>query len=174
MSIIYDALKKAQKTVNQDSKVQVDTTDKHPKSNTKLYLLYVLVVCLGLFIGNIIFGFLANSKKSLVGHTKPLPIAKKPEVTPPQEPSKEVLLKPLEAPLLEASPKVSTDIKKKPQESLVLNGVFFSQDEGYALINNRIVKEGDVVGGATVMRINLNEVELKTADSTIKLSTQAR
>lgn len=174
MSIIYDALKKAEKAINQVSKVQVDTTDKHPKSNFKLYLLYVLVVCLGLFIGNIIFDFLANSKKSLAGHIKPLPIAKKPEGTSRQEPLKETPPKPSEAPSLGATPAISFEIKKKPQESFVLNGVFFSQDEGYALINNRIVKEGDVVGGATVMRINLNEVELKTLDSTIKLSTQVR
>ncbi len=174
MSIIYDALKKAEKTVNQDAKGEVDTKDKLPKFNFKLYLLYVLVVCLGLFIGNLFFGFLTNPKNSLLGLTKHLSIAEKPEVTPRQGPPKKLKAKPLEASPLAANPAISAEIKKKPQESLVLNGVFFSQDKGYALINNRIVKEGDVVNGATVTRINLNDVELKTADSTIKLSTQTR
>ena len=41
---------------------------------------------------------------------------------------------------------------------LVLNGIFFSQEEGYALVNNHIVKVGDKVGGALVKRIDVNEV----------------
>lgn len=57
----------------------------------------------------------------------------------------------------------------------MLNGVFFSENEGYALINNRIVKEGDALEGVTVKRIKLDEVELEAEDgSTIKLSTKVR
>ncbi len=159
-----------------DSKVAVDRENINPKSKLKVYLVYVLVVCFGLFIGNIIFGFLTHPKDLSIRVAKPSPIVNNPDITVHQEPSQGTPPKPTEVPSLETNAATSTEIniKEKPRVSLVLNGVFFSEDEGYALINNQIVKVGDVVDGATVKRIDLNEVELETAGSTIKLSTQTK
>ncbi|MBM3255779.1 MAG: hypothetical protein FJZ08_05705 [Candidatus Omnitrophica bacterium] len=63
--------------------------------------------------------------------------------------------------------------KKSPSE-LTLSGIFFSEQIGYALINNQIVKEGDKISGATVVRISLDGVDLKYEDSAINLSSQGR
>nr|MBC8436521.1 hypothetical protein [Candidatus Omnitrophota bacterium] len=56
--------------------------------------------------------------------------------------------------------------------SLVLNGIFFSQDEGYyALVNNKIVKVGDDIDGAKVRHIDFDNVELESeAGLLVKLS----
>lgn len=152
MSIIYDALQKAQKRINLDSKVN--------KSRPKLFLAYVLVAGLGFFIANFFFGFLAkpiNTHDNIVAKTQTIPEAPMPEVALPKETKV--------TPVTDQTPKESLP-------SLVLNGVFFSQDKGYALINNQIVKEGDMIGGSEVVRITLDEVELETAGSTFKLSNK--
>jgi len=57
----------------------------------------------------------------------------------------------------------------------VLNGVFFSKNEGYALINNKVVKQGDSVEGIKVRKVNLDDVELETSTGVkFKLTTQSR
>lgn len=48
--------------------------------------------------------------------------------------------------------------------ALVLNGIVFSSDKGYALINNTIVIEGDKIEGLTVVRITKDRVELISED----------
>lgn len=168
MSIIYDALKKAQKTINLAPKIQVDTKDRPSKSGLKLYLLYALVVCLGLFAGNTFFSFLTSPQKPALGLLKPLPVTKSAYVEP--RPAQMETAQP-KAPAVSS---VSRYNKNEEKDSLVLNGVFFSQDEGYALINNHIVKVGDVVGGATVKQITPDEVELEVSGSVVKLSTRIR
>lgn len=171
MSIIYDALKKVEASIHRDSLV-IKPDKKERKSKFKNYLprtklvrglLYILVICLGFFIANIFFGVI--SKPSIMVKSKP-PVTQK-EALPPL-PS----LIPKEETLLDTSLPVSTERRAAPL--LVLNGVFFSENEGYALINNRIVKKGDVIDGAVVMQINLDGVECKFEDSIIKLSSGSR
>lgn len=151
MSIIYDALKKAEGlNIGPEGKL-----DKGRKSKFKGYLIYVLVACFGFFIANMFFGLF-----------KPVPKA--------VEPLKIIQAKPQDT-LTKNEPQTDdvTEIAPKDiREGLVLNGVFFSEEEGYALINNRIVKEGDMVGGLTVKRIDLEAVELESAGSVIKLSAK--
>lgn len=167
MSIIYDALKKAQKTIDIDSKIEVEVKEKNApaKPRYKLFLIYVLVVFFGLFIGNLIFGFLANTKKSAVEQEKlikePTPEAVKPVTVAEVSPAQTI------AP-------ITPEVKQEPQPSFTLNGIFFSGDEGYALINNQIVKAGDTIGEAVVRKISLDEVELDSEGKIIKLSTKAR
>ena len=72
---------------------------------------------------------------------------------------------------LAAAPPESSQSEKQIQPLLVLNGIFFSENQGYALINNRIVKEGDTVDGAIVDRISLDGVDLNSGGLVIKLST---
>lgn len=167
MSIIYDALKKVEVSVNKDSllKTKIDKKTYGPK--LKIYLLFTLVIGLSFFIANIVFNLF----------TKPLPrdvnIASKtqPQVNIRQDIALAPEL-PKEIPMLEPRlTAVSGEIEKPSPPLLVLNGVFFSRNEGYALINNSIVKENDMINGAIVTRITLDGVELKFQDSVIKLST---
>jgi len=180
MSIIYDALKKVEKSNNPDFKVETEKSNKHYSPKTKTYLAYALVVCVGLFIGNIIFGFLTKTNSFLNKEKKQSTqslVKNRPSVTKKPIVSR---YKGLAQKTLPAAPKVtphtppstSADIKKGPEAPWVLNGVFFSENEGYALINNQIAKEGDVIDGATVKRISLNEVELEANGSAVKLSNR--
>ncbi|MCK9604377.1 MAG: general secretion pathway protein GspB [Candidatus Omnitrophica bacterium] len=172
MSIIYDALKK----VENSSAPQEPAIVKKPKPNFKLYFLYVLLACVGFFIADIFFKFLPGVPKvdtaGLLSKAQQI-VKKKPELSVSLQghlPSAEAPKK--EAPLTETRESyrpVLDNAKKQPSPELTLNGVFFSQQEGYALINNRIVKKGDLVEGATVTRIELNEVELDFQGSIIKL-----
>lgn len=169
MSIIYDALKKVQENI--DTNTKIAAPDKKPapfppkpkpKPKPKLYLLYVLVLSLGLFAVNV---FLDSHKTQLQKI--------KPEIAQAQITSKD--------------PKAPADIQQdttktdnqtlpipapvKDQEPLILNGIFFSKNEGYALINNQIVKEGDVIDDSTVKKIYSDRVELEKAGFIIMLST---
>ena len=67
-----------------------------------------------------------------------------------------------------SSASVST-LRKESKEPLILNGIFFSQDEPYALINNQIVKESETIEGATVKRIKVDEVEVEKEGSILTL-----
>lgn len=154
MSIIYDALKKIERSQNKDSSV---TMNKLKKPKPKIYLVYVLTLCLGFFMANI---FLKSFTKTFEVQTN----KKTPDVKEVGSPAIET-----SEPITKTDVVVPSEPEKKPLPQFVLNGVFFSQDQGYALINNRIVKEGDVVEGALVLRITLEEVVLEHAGSTIKL-----
>lgn len=158
MSIIYDALKKVELS-NIDSKVKKTEEPKH-----KVHVAYILVVFIGFVIAGIIFGFL--TKLFQVNTKIASKIKSQPEKTQDVNPYHEL---PNGTPFFETS--ASTESKKEIKESLVLNGVFFSQDEGYALINNQILTEGDAIEGATIKRITLGEVELESQGSIIKLTT---
>ena len=159
MSIIYDALKKVEKSNSVTPKVEGKKNTFSAGPKTKTYLLYILVVCLGAAIANMFLGVFAKPVKVVKANKAvALPILHS------AAPAKEL------QPVVPSSP--PAEPRKQPEfPPLVLNGVFFSQAEGYALINNRIVKEGDTVDGALVKRIRLEEVELEFEGSVTKLST---
>ena len=153
MSIIYDALKKVEISQANDPKTKIKKIahqDEGSKSKPKIYLLYALMICLGLFIANIFYGRLSQ-KEPYLAPTRPTAA-------------------------LEKTPSIETEMEnqKETPYPLILNGVFFSGGEGYALINNRIVKKGDKIEGATVAQISLDEVELERDGSMINLSNSAR
>lgn len=178
MSIIYDALKKVEKSTNKDAKPQVSDERKDLKSRFKVYAAYVLVAGIGVFLANQIFIFLgkhpigfALKPDKKTSATLPKRQAKAPKK---QEPvTYQTLVKDSKKALAAITPSaISKNLNKETPSPWVLNGVFFSQDEGYALINNQIVKEGDVISGVTVKRISLDEVELDSAGLIIKLSNR--
>jgi hypothetical protein len=151
MSIIYDALKK----VEASKQIELETKpDKRPKSLPKIYLIYVLVMCAGIILAGVVFKGLSKS----VSTSNPLILEE--NMSRGTSPSISVENKPA--------------IPTEPQPTFVLNGVFFSGEEGYALINNRIVRKGDKIDGATVVGIALNEVELEAEGSVIRLSNLSR
>lgn len=68
-------------------------------------------------------------------------------------------------------------VKKKIKQTAVpfeLNGLYIADDETYALVNNKIVQEGDLVDGATVVAISEENVELKHNDKIIRLTTRGK
>lgn len=158
MSIIYEALKKIESsnllTINLKPTTTADKTKKGP-TKIKIWLVYLVAASLGIFIANISFKLLI----------KPLPPASStPILLPKNEPQPTITLPSL-------SPQAPI-VKKVPGVHLVLNGIFFSEEEAYALINNQIVKVGDTLEGLTVKRISVDEVELESEGSIIKLPTE--
>lgn len=157
MSIIYDALKKVEDSSVKDLRPQ-DSGGKSLKHKFKPYLLYILAACAGFFIVNIFFVFLTNSKK-VSGANTPVP-------------SKISLAKAQAG--KQQPPSSDPPVKMSSKGLLILNGIFFSGDEGYALVNNHILKEGDAVNGAIVKRITVDEVEVEVDGSVLKLTVARR
>lgn len=62
--------------------------------------------------------------------------------------------------------------KAKLGFEVTLNGIFFSGDANYALINNQIVREGDTLMGATIKRITSEVVELDKDGVVVRLSNR--
>ena len=157
MSIIYDALKKVdQSNINPDP--QPPQQNKKKKNSFKIYLLCILVLAGGVFIVNTFFKFFSAPQQDLLPKI-PTPAASLPPIINATKESK-----------LEDQIANTTVKEKEPVPSLALNGTFFSDEKGYALINNEILTEGGSIEGATVTRIGMDEVELKFKDSTIKIS----
>ncbi len=172
MSIIYESLKKIEKE-------GIPTPHPIPKSpacpaggqqpatqKTSVLKLLKLISFYSIFsligVAACVFAF-----KTLLTHpaaSKKIPAATK------NKPVKQVPLN-LPMPFKEA-PAYPSSLKIGPPPTL--NGIFFSPNLCYALINNQIVKEGDTVEGAVVQKISEDEVELKNRTSVIKLSIRAR
>lgn len=124
-------------------------------------LLYAVTLCLGVFAAKILWTIL--EKVTLI--EKPIPLEEPLQISKEEIPQIEPKIESL-APTIET--------KRELKEKLVLNGVFFSEGQKYALINNQIVKVGDSIIGAKVKRITLEEVELEFEGSIIKLSLTYR
>lgn len=161
MSIIYDALKKVEHSTNKDIVAEVNKENRGNKWAT--YLLYLLVACAGVFAANTIF----NAFSTCALGPEPVKIAK-PAAAEPLKPA------PVETPT--PAPAIVVETKIEPMiPPLMLNGVFFSNDGNYALINNEVVKQGDSVEGIKINKVNLDDVELETSTGVkFKLSTQNR
>jgi hypothetical protein len=177
MSIIYDALKKVE-NANPAAPAE-PKKDAAPKSNQRFYLIYILVACLGLFIGNSFFGFLSPTNKTLKEQIRPVTNLFSKDKDKKKSGPALLVIAPTglksekKAERSEGLPGLISNIKREVQPGMVLNGIFFSDNEGFALIDNQIVKVGDSVGKATVKSITVDEVELDNAGSLIKLSTRS-
>lgn len=153
MSIIYEALKKIEAKGQKSSEVKLEVK---PKANPRLYLLFALVIGLGFLLANFVFHLF--SQPALIKATS-LKTPEVKEIAKVQPPSPETSVSELSLP---AQKQIDPSI-------FTLNGVFFSENEGYAIINNQIVKTGDLIEGLKVARIDENEVELESEGSSIKL-----
>ncbi|MFA5276625.1 MAG: hypothetical protein WC417_07025 [Candidatus Omnitrophota bacterium] len=163
MSIIYDALKKVEQSGGPILKNKSDKEIVTPKNKGKKYLIYILFLALGLFFANITFSYLipSLSKVKTVNKTKNTPIQNK---------------LPVQATVEQAIPLPPPAVAVKPEPhlkpTLTLNGIFFSGDESYALINNQIVKVKDKISGAVIKEISSDEVLLDFEGAEIKLTTR--
>ncbi len=184
MSIINDALKKVEKSLGYDySAVAAKKNIPPPGPRVNNYLIYALIFVFGLFLENTFFLYFFRPQAGLPGRhylqtqNTPLQLSSQELVDlkeelpgqPVPETTQVTLLEPPAAP---AAPADEEKAEKDRQNALVLNGIFFSQDNGYyALINNKIVKEGDDIEGAIVKSIDLNNVELESkGGKLVKLS----
>lgn len=156
MSIIYDALKKIEGIQHKGMKeIAAGPSSRKPKP----YLLAVLAVCILAFAANIFYGRVSGVAKPVIQENLPGPLPV-PAITPlPEEP-------PIES--------KTGDIEEEAPPELVLSGIFFSGNEGYALINERIMREGDEINGAVVTKILIDGVELEFKGKAIKLATPAK
>jgi hypothetical protein len=155
MSIINDALKKTEEHLQKNTTAEQQPNP--PSSGPKPFLLYILILVAGLFLGNLIFGLIKNKVHTTPASSKKAaPLA----VLPPA---------PLALPAQINTPVLSEE--KTQTTDFTLNGIFFSDTGSCALINNQIVKENDVVDGAKVETITLTAVELDKAGQKITLST---
>lgn len=161
MSIIYDALKKVEKTSG------AEKADKSKKPYYKVYFFYILIAAVGILLANAFFNFISGSLRPGQKIT-PINISPPPKQSPPPPVPSPI------APEAELQPQQSGVVGKQLAPQWILNGIFFSENEGYALINNQIVRQGDTISGATVVKISSNEAELSFADSVIKLTTGSR
>jgi hypothetical protein len=147
MSIIYEALKKVEGSFVLAQEKKPAAEDKSGPKRYSYFLYLLLIVAAGFLAANTVFNLLSGQVKN----TAPAPLAV--TAAPP------------------ADTAVVLTYTPPPQPpAFTLNGIFFSQEEGFALINNQIVKNGDEVDGAKVVRIGPDEVELEAAGLAIKLS----
>lgn len=133
-------------------------------NHSKEYASYFFAAVAGIIVANLLFAVCTPPKP--VHSTSPfLPRPSLPTPSPR-------IVK--TAPLAVLNPRVILPAVEKlslpmpPQ--LVLNGIFSSGDQSYALINNRIVKPGESVAGARVKSISFTTVELEFGSQKITLS----
>jgi hypothetical protein len=183
MSIIYDALKKVEQKISPANQKGTEPMPKTGKFPIKTLLLVAAVFVLGLFIAKYIFStFLSTDSiraalPAAPSVTKAQPAEKKsPASIPPKAEltSKAESTPSAESPLPVSAAKtffgpVITKMKPKGNSSFVLNGVVSSGEEGYALINNQIVQKGDTIGGAKVVSITIDGVDLESGSEIIRL-----
>lgn len=163
MSIIYDALKKVEEAAaGAAGKTPGAKAAGHKRLKINPVVFYVVVACLGIIAASAAFHFFMPRQKKIT-RPKQQPVALPQAQPKPQAP-------PVAA---EPAPAETRPIEAHKPAHFQLNGVFYSGQEGYALINNRIVEEGDTIAGAVVEKIGLDEVVLKADGAEIKLSADA-
>ena len=173
MSIIYDALKKVGPKVEESNiGSQQFKTNKKPKPKFYIYLIYLLVLCGGFFAAHLLFKFIfPEGELTAKKETKPtvaVPLQTSPTITPQPD---------IAPKSLPETPPSSNDNLLLPPETqerttplFVVSGIFFSENQGFAIINDRVVKEGDLIEGAKVERISADGVKLKYEGVVIELS----
>lgn len=146
MSIINEALKKTERSLHKNI-----LTEKPGSKKPSLPLLVLLAFLLIVWTAKFIIPPKKNRAVPGPGNTQPAPLPKPPEEIPDDKP---------------ALPKIpEPDIQK-----FILNGIFFSDRDAYALINNRIVKNNSEIDGARIISINEKNVELDHKGKKITVS----
>lgn len=159
MSIINEALKKTEEYLQKNAAKDNPLPAKPVRS--KLFLFYFIFLLAGLGLGSFIFNRLGRQSetKNLASSNQSLKFSA--IQTPPKSAAPEIPA---------AIPAAATLPKTPATANFVLNGIFYSDNAGYALVNNQIVRENDEVDGAKVVSITVNTVELNNAGNTITLT----
>jgi len=162
MSIIYDALKKVQNNTDNTKPTEKPAAIKPVGKKINPLLIYILVICAGLFLGNYAYKYFIPGTRHLITAKKENQVIKYrvPGITTP--------VKQIPPPAA-ITAEVPANTIPNAEPAFVLNGVFFEQGEGYALINNKIVRIGDEIEHAKVKEIRITGVELEFEGKTVKL-----
>jgi len=175
MSIIYDALKKVEQKITPFNQKGTEPISKPGKFPIKRLLLVAAVFVLGVLIAKSFFSTFLSPEAIRAGLppapsvTKAQPAERKSQASiPPSAESTPKAEGPLPAPRALFAPIISK-MKSKESTAFVLNGVFSSGEERYALINNQIIQEGDTIGGAKVISITVDGVDLESRGEIIRL-----
>lgn len=112
---------------------------------------YIIIFAVGILAARILFSFIAKTTHStenlaLTSQKKPLPAVVETVVEHVQRP------------------------EKKSRPELVLNGIAASGSDGWAIINDRIVKVGDTVKGVKVLGVYSDRVDLEFDNEAFSLS----
>jgi cytoskeletal protein RodZ len=159
--------------MNNPSEEFKEPTLKEHKRNFKAYLLYAFALCLGLFAANIFFKFITRASErniKALETKKTKSYAEKTEASPSLQANIAAITEVSKA----GQPQTAAKKPVQYQELLVVNGIFISHGEkSYALVNNRIVKEGDTIKGLKLVRITIDGLELSDPEGLIiKLYTK--
>ena len=130
-----------------------------------IYLIFILIVFAGIFIAKFILDTLAR-KATTQSQVKPKAALPGPASTKAVKPLPEAE-KPPDIPTTPALTQ-----KKNPPPDFTLSGIFYDDKQPCALIDNKIVKEGDVISGAKVIQIMSNGVKLEFEGETFELTTK--
>lgn len=122
---------------------------------------YILIFAIGILAAKILFSLISKTaplteKPTLANKKEPLPIALE-QVSAPIASFKKLI------------PKSVEPSEKKSRPELVLNGIAASGSDGWAIINERIVKVGDTVKGAKIVGISADRVDLEFDKETFSL-----
>ncbi len=167
MSIINDALKKVQQNLDRQKKVpagiSTPLTKPAPKERfSDIAEAFIIASFLGSLLVLGTFFFLGPKKKAL-----PPPVVD--ENTSTAEKAPENLIPPPAAPTPPSIPSGNAGEAKNRVFGMTLNGIVKMGEEYVALINNKIVREGDVVGARKVLRIEKDQVKVFDRGETVIL-----
>jgi len=143
----------------------------------RLNIIISCIICavLGSYSARLLFDHITNTQNISDTALKPRLVAAKSAAAAASVSLPLPSFPPPASPAAKGARKTSpTQAKIPPQPAFVLNGIVFSPGSSYALVNNKIVKEGDKIEGATVVRITEDSVELKDGDTAFKISPNAR
>ena len=157
-----------------------------PVSKRRHFILYSAVLLCGFFAGKLVFNYIEKGpfhKEALApssfvkapGETPSIPFSQ--SATPLQAPA-DTLAAPQEAAssLIVNEPSTGQTVMTQTEPApgaaqvFVLNGIYLDLDGGCALVNNKIVKEGEMVGQAKVKKIGSQSVTLEFSGKTIEVS----
>jgi hypothetical protein len=147
---------------NKPQPTQPEPKQAPKKSAFGSYLLYCILICAGVLIAKFAFDaltprFTPHAKPALVTRA-PQRAALQPPPAPPQQSPLETMKKTV----------------KRVVEPFELNGIYVSAGDSCALINNKMVQEGEEVDGATVVKISEDEVQLSRDNKTFTLQSRNR
>ncbi len=186
MSIINEALKKAQREPAGASPAAV--SDIRLKTQFKEELLgkkrrinwgpaFILAV-LSLIVGPILLPLFSTPfKVATAPSPSPVPELASVGAVMPQAPRMEAPLRsPAMSPqfAIEEAPATPTLFRPlSPKPNYTLSGIVFSEKESYCLVNGKVLKVGESMGNASVVKITPEQVTLETNGGTVVLTTAA-
>lgn len=161
MSIVQEALKKAGGLKASDSGQGSDNPNK--KNFAPAVLLVVFIVLLGFTIKQFSFSPAKNGAKTGLAITEAI-------YKPISSIDKKAAEPPVAEPYTNSAGKTRVVNGKFPD--FILNGIMQLVDGPRAIINNVIVATGDIIGGATVKKIDKDKVILQKKDSIVTLGME--